>query len=219
MAHRASEAGARRRSRRAAGDARRATDRAALLGWLALSRPWASSHPAPTSPRRAAPGTTSSGSPVRSPPDSATPGSTRPPAWAVADLVRVLLSLARPSALRGPASDADARLHRGVAGRSLGSGRDRRQHLGRRRVPRPRPVRGSPSLGVASRRDRSRHGPRRRGGLRRSSGRRGRGVGYQGRCAPDCRGRLATSKRRGTTASPRKDAPAPRTDGPPTTGE
>ena len=53
---------------------------------------------------------TSSGSPVRSPPDSATPGLTRPTAWTVADLVRVLLSLARPSRLGGPASDADARL-------------------------------------------------------------------------------------------------------------
>ena len=92
-------------------------------------------------------------------------------AWAVADRVRVLLALPRPSTSRGPRAHARTRGCSSVAGQRPDPDRDRAQHLGGRRVPRPR--RFAAMLGWAVRLDaierdeaRRRSRPRCRGGDR-----------------------------------------------------
>ncbi len=70
----------------------------------------ASSHPAPTSRRPAGPGTTSCASPAPLAAGLHEAGFDEATAWAIADRVRVLLTLPRPSQIRGPVATADARL-------------------------------------------------------------------------------------------------------------
>ena len=98
-------------------------------------------------------------------------------AWAITDDVRVLLALPRPSAIRGSARVVASAAARGVAGAGDVAGRDRAQHLGGRRVPRPRPAPGRPVVGRPPRHDR-RAGRSDRGGQRACRGpSRGRGRG------------------------------------------
>ena len=75
-------------------------------------------------------------------------------AWSVTDRVRVLLALPRPSTLGRPGADRRRAAARRVAGPREHPGRPRHQHLGGRRVPRSRPVRGRGPLGGPSRRHR-----------------------------------------------------------------
>ena len=89
------------RARDSTDSARRSIGDGALLVWLALSRIGRAGARVPTSPPRAAPGTTSCGCPARSRPACATSGFDEGEAWAVADRVRVLLALPRPSTHRG----------------------------------------------------------------------------------------------------------------------
>ena len=133
----------------AVGDAagRRRSDRAALLG-LARARPDRRARRRRRRRRpRAAPGTTSCASPASWPPGLREVGLDEGEAWAVADLVRVLLDPPAPVGAARPGADARRAAARRVAGARRRPDRDRRQHLGGRRVPRPRRLRARCSAG------------------------------------------------------------------------
>ena len=85
-----------------------ATGRRYLSGWH--SRGWANSRHRRTSGRRAARGTKSCGSAGAIASGLHDAGLDEAEGWAVADLVRVLLTLPRPSEMGGPARTVDARL-------------------------------------------------------------------------------------------------------------
>ena len=147
------------------------------------------------------------------------PGFDEGEAWAVADRVRVLLRLPRPSAIARAGADRRRAAARRLARRRRRPRRDRRQHLGRRRVARPRPLRAtcSPGPSVSTRSTPTRaDGPRpcpsaslarRRGG--RLSGRPlARGpVGDRGRSAASA---ATARRRRRPRRAPPTDRPAER---------
>ena len=158
--------GGRRRRRPAAGrgGARGADlpasrlERAALLAWLALSRTGELAPGADVAATSRAwydelrlPGALAAG--LRE------AGLDEGEAWTVADQVRVLLTLPRPSELRGPGTDRGRAAARPLAGQRHRPDRDRAQHLGRRRVARSRPVRDTARLGPPARRHRGRTEP------------------------------------------------------------
>ena len=122
-------------------------DRAALLGWLALSRTGELAPGADVAATSAAWFDELRLAPRRSPAGFRTAGLDEGEAWAAADRVRVLLRLPRPSSIRRAGGRADAAPARGLAGARRRPRRDRRQHLGGRRVARPRPLRGHARLG------------------------------------------------------------------------
>ena len=150
-----------RRATRTAPSTCRVPIRAALLGWLALSRIGELAPDADVAAtslawyRRAAPGA------GRGRAACSDGRLDEAAAWAVADLVRVLLALPRPSTIRGRGpADAMLRLIESWLARDAVRAAIGRQHLGGRRVARPRPVREPARLGRPARRDRGRSGSR-----------------------------------------------------------